>query len=48
VDYWAARVRPGTILYELAGVSESRAKESLVRVAMKMPVRCRFVTRRTT
>ena len=48
VDYWAARVRPGTVLYELAGVSESRAKEAMVRVAMKMPVRCRFVTRRTT
>ena len=48
VDYWAARVRPGTVLYELAGVSGSRAKEAMVRVAMKMPVRCRFATRRTT
>ena len=48
VDYWAARVRPGTMLYELAGVSESRAREAFSRVAMKMPVRCRFVKRRVT
>ena len=48
VDYWAARVRPGTMLYELAGVSESRAREAFSRVAMKMPVRCRFVGRRVT
>jgi large subunit ribosomal protein L16 len=46
VDYWAARVRPGTMLFEIAGVPEAVAKQALVRVAMKMPVRCRFVTRR--
>lgn len=48
VDYWAARVKPGTMLFEIAGVPEQVAKEALVRVAMKMPIRCRFVTRRTT
>ena len=46
VDYWAARVKPGTMLYELAGVPEDTAKRALVRVAMKMPVRTRFVGRR--
>lgn len=46
VDYWAARVKPGTILYELAGVSESRARGAFFRVAMKMPVKCRMVHRR--
>ena len=46
VEYWAARVKPGTILYELAGVPEATAKKALVRVAMKMPVKCRFVSRR--
>jgi len=46
VEYWAARVKPGTILYEIAGVPEATAKKALVRVAMKMPVRCRFVGRR--
>ena len=47
VEYWAARVRPGTMIFEVAGVSEDIAKQALVRVAMKMPIRCRFVRRRT-
>jgi len=46
VDYWAARVKPGTILFEIAGVPEPMAKLALLRAAMKMPVRCRFVARR--
>lgn len=46
VDYWAARVRPGTMLFELAGVSEDSARLAFSRVAMKMPMRCRFVGRR--
>ncbi len=46
VEYWAARVKAGTILFEIAGVPEASAKKALVRVAMKMPVRCRFVGRR--
>ena len=44
-DYWAARVKPGTMLYEIAGVPEDIAKRTMVRMAMKMPVRCRFVGR---
>lgn len=48
VEYWAARVKPGTILFEIAGVPEATAKRALVRVAMKMPIRCRFVGRRIT
>ena len=48
VDYWAARVKPGTILFEIAGVSENTARMALVRVASKMPMRCRFVKRRVT
>ena len=43
---WVARVRPGNMLYEIGGVEEDVAKEALLRVAHKMPVRCRFVTRR--
>lgn len=46
VDYWAARVKAGTILYELAGVTETQAKGAFQRVAMKMPIRCRMVYRR--
>ncbi len=45
-DYWAARVKPGTMLYEISGVAEDIAKATLARIAHKMPVRCRFVGRR--
>ena len=46
VEYWAARVKPGTMLFEIAGVPQSTAKLALLRAAVKMPVRCRFVSRR--
>lgn len=45
VEYWAAVVRPGTILYEIGGVPEDFAKQALNRVAHKMPVRTKFVKR---
>ncbi len=45
-DFWAARVKPGTILYEIAGVPQDLAKQAMARIAHKMPVRCRFVGRR--
>ncbi len=45
-DYWAAVVRPGTILYEIGGVPEDIAKQALNRIAHKLPVRVRFVPRR--
>ncbi|MGC8551673.1 MAG: 50S ribosomal protein L16 [Phycisphaerae bacterium] len=47
-EYWAAEVKPGTILFEIAGVDENVAKRAFSRVACKMPVRCRFVARRHT
>ncbi len=43
---WVARVKPGTVLFEIGGVPEETAKTALLRVAHKMPVRCRLVTRR--
>ncbi len=46
VDYWAATVKPGTVMYEIAGVTELLAKQALARVAHKMPVRCRLVERK--
>jgi large subunit ribosomal protein L16 len=47
-DYWAAVVRPGTILYEIGGgVSEEIARRTLNKVAHKLPIRTRFVKRRT-
>lgn len=45
-EYWAASVKPGTILFEIGGVPEDVAKQALLRVAHKMPIRCRFVKRR--
>ena len=46
VDFWCAVVKEGTILYEVGGVAEARAKVALARAAHKMPVKCRFVKRR--
>ena len=45
-DYWVARVKPGTILFELAGVPEPIARQAMTRIAHKMPYRTRFVLRR--
>ena len=45
-DYWAAVVRPGTVLYEIGGVSEEAAKLCFNRLAHKMPVRVRLLKRR--
>ncbi len=44
-EYWVAVVRPGNILFELDGVSETVARESLRLAANKLPVRTRFLTR---
>ncbi|MFO0840047.1 MAG: 50S ribosomal protein L16 [Phycisphaerae bacterium] len=46
VAIWTAVVKPGTVMYEVSGVSLDLAKSALLRVAHKMPVRCRFVSRR--
>jgi len=46
VDFWAAVVKPGTILFELGGVTEDVAKLTFNRVAHKMPVKTRLVRRR--
>jgi large subunit ribosomal protein L16 len=45
-EYWAAVVKPGMILYEIAGLPEAAARDCLAKVAYKMPFRCRFVGRR--
>jgi large subunit ribosomal protein L16 len=46
VEYWAARVKAGTIIFEVAGVPIDVAKRAFTRVAMKLPVKTRFVGRR--
>ena len=44
-EYWAARVKPGRIMFELDGVSEEVAREALRLAAMKLPIKTRFVAR---
>ena len=43
---WVAVVKPGAVLYELAGVTEEQARMCMARLAHKMPIRVRFVRRR--
>ena len=45
-DQWVARVKPGTVIYEIGGVPEDVARTALLRVCHKMPVRCKFIQRR--
>lgn len=45
VDYWVAKVQPGTVLYEMEGVSESLAREAFKLAAAKLPVQTTFVSR---
>jgi large subunit ribosomal protein L16 len=48
VEFWAAAVRPGTVLFELGGVNEEKAKLAFKRVAHKMPIKVRMVRRLPT
>ncbi len=45
VEFWAAKVKPGRIMFEIDGVGEPVAKEALRLAAMKLPVKCRIVAR---
>ena len=44
-EYWVAVVKPGRVLFEVAGVTRAQAKEALRRAAMKMPMDCQFIER---
>src|SRR6187399_81039 len=44
-EFWAARVKPGRILFELEGVTPQVAKEALALAASKLPIKTRFVAR---
>jgi len=48
VDRWVAEVKPGTVMFELGGVSEEKAKVALKRIAHKMPVKVKLVRRLPT
>ncbi|WP_306113453.1 MULTISPECIES: 50S ribosomal protein L16 [unclassified Roseovarius] len=45
VDFWAAKVKPGRIMFEIDGVSEGIAMEALRLAAMKLPLKTRVVVR---
>lgn len=45
VDHWCAKIKPGTVLFELAGVPEDVAREALRRQTHKMPLRMRMIKR---
>jgi large subunit ribosomal protein L16 len=45
VDYWVAKVQPGSVLYEMEGVSEELAREAFRLAATKLPIKTTFVTR---
>jgi large subunit ribosomal protein L16 len=45
-EHWVAVVKPGAVLFELAGVNEQQAKLCFARLAHKMPIRVRMVRRR--
>lgn len=45
VEYWVAIVKPGTILFEISGVSATLAREALRLADTKMPIHCRFISR---
>ena len=47
VEYWVAAVKPGRVMFEIAGVPEETAKEALRLAANKLSVKCKFVKRET-
>ncbi len=42
-EYWVAVVKPGRVMFEIAGIDESIAREALRLAANKLPVKCKFV-----
>ena len=44
-EFWAARVKPGRIMFEVDGVSDAVAREALLLAAAKLPIKTRIVTR---
>ena len=45
VEYWVALVQPGSVLYEMSGVTEEVAREAFQRAAAKLPIATTFVSR---
>ena len=43
VEYWVAPVKPGRVMFEMAGVPEETAREAMRLAAHKLPVKCKFI-----
>ena len=46
-EYWVAVVKPGRVMFEIAGVPEEIAREALRLAANKLPIKCKFVCKET-
>jgi large subunit ribosomal protein L16 len=44
-EYWVAVVKPGKVIFELAGITEDAAHEALRLASQKLPIKCRVITR---
>ncbi|MCI9414397.1 MAG: 50S ribosomal protein L16 [Clostridiales bacterium] len=47
-EYWVAVVKPGRVMFEIAGVSEEAAREAMRLAANKLPIKCKFVRKEET
>ena len=47
-EQWVAVVKPGRVLFEIAGVPEELAREAMRLASHKLPIKCKFVTRENT
>ncbi|MBR2338172.1 MAG: 50S ribosomal protein L16 [Clostridia bacterium] len=47
-EYWVAVVKPGRVMFEIAGVPEETAREAMRLAANKLPIKCKFVCKEET
>ena len=47
-EYWVAVVKPGRVMFEIAGIDEATAREALRLASTKLPIKCKFVTKEET
>ena len=45
VEYWACRIKPGRVMFEVDGVPLSEAKKAMELAAAKLPIKCKFISR---
>ena len=46
-EYWVAVVKPGKVMFEIAGVPEETAREAMRLAAMKLPIKCKIISKET-